>query len=207
MMKVVIVGTGGLARELTSWIADQWEVAGYSALDPEEHHRFELPGAFFGKQIVPTEAGTTHALLAIGSPEARQRAHEELEASGFDLPVFVHRSAVVSPAAVLERGVVVAPCCVVAPGVRLRESCFVNFCCGIGHDADIGRFCQINPGAQIGGEVVIGAGTLVGSGATILQGLSIGSGATVGSGAAVFGRVRDGATVMGNPARRLRAFE
>lgn len=45
----------------------------------------------------------------------------------------------------------------------------------------------------------------VGTGAVILPGLTIGAGAIVGAGAVVTEDVPDGATVVGNPARLLRA--
>jgi len=66
---------------------------------------------------------------------------------------------------------------------------------------------QVNPGAQIGGFANIGAKTLIGSGATVLHGVRVGDCATVGSGAVCFGHVADCATVIGNPAKRFRAFE
>ena len=94
-----------------------------------------------------------------------------------------------------------------SPNVTLKTLSCLNFCCGVGHDAVIERFVQINPGCQLGGSVNIGEGTLVGSGSTILQGVCVGAKATVGSGSVVFNRVADGATVLGNPAKRMRILE
>ena len=64
-----------------------------------------------------------------------------------------------------------------------------------------------NPGSQLGGFTHVGNRTLIGSSSTILQGVNIGNDVTVASGSVVFAKVSDNSTVMGNPARRMRAFE
>ena len=53
----------------------------------------------------------------------------------------------------------------------------------------------------------MGNRTLIGSSSTILQGVNIGNDVTVASGSVVFAKVVDNSTVMGSPARRMRAFE
>ena len=84
---------------------------------------------------------------------------------------------------------------------------YINFQCGVGHDSLIGDFVQINPGSQLGGFTHVGNRTLIGSGSTILQRVNIGTDVTVASGSVVFAKVVDNSTVMGNPARRVRALE
>ena len=49
--------------------------------------------------------------------------------------------------------------------------------------------------------------TLIGSGATLIEKIAIGANVTVGPGSVVFARAADGATVIGNPAKRMGAFE
>lgn len=205
MDRLLIIGTSGLAREFTTWFCDGLEVVGYAGADP--HAASGLGGRAFRDGVTPAEAGTDRAVVAVGDPALKARLHALYAERGFRFPTFVHPSAVVAPGAVLGEGVVISPQCVVSPGVRMGRLAYLNFCSSVGHDAEVGDFVEINPGSHLGGFSVIGAGTLVGSGATILDKVRIGSGCTVGSGSVVFGRVADGATVMGNPAKRMRAFE
>ena len=207
MKKLIIVGTGGLARELTEWCQSYFEIVGYSSNTSKEHAAFNLKGTLFPNDIRPDAVGTKNVLIAIGSPLVKEKIYYQLIHSGFDFPSFVHPSATVSKNVNLSDGVVVGPNCVIGPKVRLGLSVYINFSVGIGHDVYVGDFVQVNPGAQIGGFAKIGAKTLIGSGATVLQGLNIGESATVASGAVCFGQVADRATVMGNPAKRMRAFE
>jgi sugar O-acyltransferase (sialic acid O-acetyltransferase NeuD family) len=210
MTELIVVGTGGLAREFTSAFAGDAggvRIVGYSSTNQTEHAEFGLPGTLFQGDISPQRVGTANVVIAIGDPAVRQAIHERLKALGFVFPSLVHPSSVVSDRARLEEGVVVSPQCVVSPHVTLKALSYLNFCCGIGHDATVGRYVQINPGSQLGGFSVVGDATLIGSGSTILQNVTIGTRATVASGSVVFSEVPDGATVMGNPARRMRAFE
>lgn len=210
MRHLLIIGTGGLAREFTSAFAgpsDPVRIVGYASTNHAEHGEFGLPGQLFKGEIAPERVGTDQVVIAIGNPAARRTIYDQLKPLGFTFPTFVHPSSVVSAQALLEEGVVVSPLCIVSPNVRLQALAYLNFSCGVGHDAAVGRFVQVNPGVQLGGHSVIGEGTLIGSGATVLQNVRIGSNATVASGSVVFSTVADAATVMGNPAKRMRAFE
>lgn len=207
MQKVVFIGSGGVAREITSWAKNLVDIAGYATLDGDEHARFELPGKAFPDEITPAVAGTDYAVLAIGLPWVRRRLHERLSAAGFRFLSLVHPSAVIADSVEIGEGSIVCPLVNVSPNVVLGRFCYLNFCIGIGHDAVLGDYVQVNPGVQIGGFARIESGVLVGSGATIREGVKVGEDARIGSGSVVLGRVRDGITMMGNPAKRMRAFE
>jgi maltose O-acetyltransferase len=107
--------------------------------------------------------------------------------------------------------------------IRIGRGSFVNFNCIFLDVAPIvlGELCQIGPAVQIytadhprdpslrrqgyesGRPVRIGSNVWLGGGAIILPGVTIGDDAIVGAGSVVTGEVPAGATVAGNPARRL----
>jgi sugar O-acyltransferase (sialic acid O-acetyltransferase NeuD family) len=207
MEKLLIVGTGGLARELTEWCESSFEIIGYLGIDTKEFAASGLKGRLFPDEVSHNEAGTRNVLIAIGLPLKKERIYHLLTRSGFVFPSFVHASATVAKDITLSGGVVIGPNCVISPNTYFGLSAYINFSVGIGHDAYVGNFAQVNPGVQIGGFANIGDRTLIGSGATVLQGVKVGESATIGSGSVCFGRVANFATVMGNPAKRMRAFE
>ena len=207
MKDILVIGTGGLAREFSSYYSEHCNIIGFSSTNPSEHSEFNLPGELFVGDITPEKVGTSEVVIAIGNPSIKKRISDDLKKLGFNFPYIIHSSSVVSDRAIIEEGVVVSPNCVVAPDVTLKGFSYLNICCGIGHDSVVGSYVQVNPGSHLGGFSKIGDGTLIGSGSVILQGVSIGMNATIGSGSVVFSRVDDGATMMGNPARRMRAFE
>ena len=210
MSDILIIGTGGLAREFISQFsgyAGAPTVLGFRSTDAFEHSRFGLPGFFVQGDVTPDGVGTDQVVIAIGNGTVRRRIHAELKSCGFAFPSLVHPTCVVSGKVSLGEGVVIAPQCVVSPDVVIGAFSYINFCCGIGHDVTIGSFVQINPGCQIGGAVAIGDESLIGSSSTRMQRIRVGSGATVASGSVVFAPVDAGATVLGNPAKRMRALE
>jgi sugar O-acyltransferase (sialic acid O-acetyltransferase NeuD family) len=207
MKKILIVGTGGLARELTAWCSNFFHIIGYTGTNENEHALFSLKGNYYTNDVTPSSVGTEYAIIAIGNPLVKARFYNELTKVGFKFPSFIHPSSVVAESADIYEGVIICPNCVISPNVTLKKLSYVNFSCGIGHDTIVGDFTQINPGVQLGGFTVIGEKVLIGSGAYILQGVSVGNGAIIGSGSVVFSKVSESVTMMGNPAKRMRAFE
>ena len=208
MKDVLIVGASGLAKEVVAWCSGVFNVVGYTIPSNTSDNQFDLPGSgFTDDEVTPDVVGTEHVLFAIGSTTIRRKLHSIYQEKGFKFPNLIHPSSVVSTSACLGEGVIIAPNCVISADVKIGNLCFINFKCGIGHDATIGDYVQINPGSQLGGCCIVGGETLVGSSSTILQGVKVVSSVTVGSGSVVFAKVANGATVMGNPARRMKSLE
>lgn len=109
--------------------------------------------------------------------------------------------------------------------LRLGAGVFMNFGCTVldTTTVEIGDLTQIGPGVQIlaadhprdpadrrallefSRPVKIGRNVWIGAGALILPGVTIGDDAIVGAGSVVTRDVEAGATVVGNPARRVTA--
>lgn len=109
--------------------------------------------------------------------------------------------------------------------ISLGRGVFLNFNCVILDvvKVTIGDGTQIGPGVQIltadhprdpeqrrlglefGRPVTIGRNVWIGGGAMILPGVTVGDDAIVGAGAVVTRDVREGATVVGNPAKERAA--
>ena len=205
-MDIVVIGTGGLAREFSSFFSKEANIIGFFSTNTSEFEEFSLHGEFFGSNITPELVGTKYAVLAIGSPNTKRVVSEKLKRLGFEFPNFVH-SSVVSATNIVEtksEGVIVSPNCVIGSNVQFANHIYINFMVGVGHDVKFDSYIQVNPGVQIGGAVSVGEGVLIGSGSTIRQGLKVKKASLVGAGSVVLSPVREGITVIGNPAKRLK---
>ncbi|HEY2483419.1 MAG TPA: acetyltransferase [Caulobacteraceae bacterium] len=135
----------------------------------------------------------------------RRALCQSLIQSGARLPVVRHPTAVVSATAAIGAGTVLSAGVVVQSDARVGRFCVLNTACTIDHDNEIGDYVSIGPGAHTAGRVTVLDGAFVGLGALIINGVKVGARATVGAGAVVVRDVEEGRTVVGNPARVLRA--
>ena len=204
-MDLVVVGTGGLAREFLNFFSNQVNIVGFSSTNKSEYQKFNLPGKFFESEITPQTVGTKYCVVAIGSPAIKKSVSEKLTTKGFIFPNIIHSSSIVAGKIKSSiAGIIISPNCIVGPDVSFGGHVYLNFMVGVGHDAILGNYIQVNPGVIIGGAAVIEDEVLIGSGSKLRQRIKIRKNATVGSGSVVLSSVREGITVIGNPAKRLK---
>lgn len=99
------------------------------------------------------------------------------------------------------------------PAAEVGRRVFVDHGMGVvvGETAEIGDDVSMYHGVTLGGDSprrvdrhpTVGDGVTLGANATLVGDITVGQGATVGAGAVVVGDVPPGATVVGNPARRV----
>lgn len=137
----------------------------------------------------------TNAVGGIGNPAVRKKIFDLLQATGFDLPVLVHPSAVIEPSARLEAGVQVCPLAYIGSESHIGFGSVINIHANAPHDSHLGQVTNLSPGAMLAGTVTIGDFTQVGMNATINLGLTIGAHCFIGNNATVKADVPDGTRV------------
>jgi UDP-perosamine 4-acetyltransferase len=155
--------------------------------------------------LAAVPATATAAIPAIGENRLREALSTRFATRGRRLVSVAHPSAVISARATLGAGIVVCPGAVIVTGGAVADGVIVNTGATVDHDCQLGAFCHIAPGAHLAGRVIVGERALIGISACVRQGITIGEDAVVGAGAAVVDDVPPGATVVGVPARLLRA--
>lgn len=209
MTPFVIVGTGGMGRELLGWIAD-------CAAPTRERFRvaaFISEGGDAGATVhgVPVlhpddwTGAPPRFVIAFADPAAKKRVALQLEARGWVAETFIHDSAAVGLAAKIGRGTVICAFCRVSTDCMIGEHVLVNGASGIGHDAVVGSYSSLLGSVSVNGSAQVGEGVLLGAGSMIYPGKRVGDWATVGLASVVLRNVPATATVFGNPARRIDA--
>lgn len=210
---VIVVGAGGFGHEALDTIEAHNGASPEAALhvlgvaddspSPVNLERLESRGYEYLGTIEFAFASHPAAcsVIAIGSPNVRQKIAHALTSAGIATVSVFHPTAIVGSKFVHGEGAVVCAGAVISTNVRFGDYVHVNPGAVIGHDSILGDAVSINPNSTVSGECSVASGVLIGAGAVVLQGLSVGAGATVGAAACVTGDVPASVTVVGVPAR------
>lgn len=195
---IAVLGAGGHGREL----ADVALAAGHKDVvffDDDPDVASLGPVALAAKQL------GVGWVVGAAWPAVRRKILEQTgDGIGGLASVLCH------PLATVGEGSFLSPGAVMSAGARLTSDVIVGFHTHIGPNATVSRDTIVGdcvlvcPGAHIAGGVIIEDDVVVGIGAVVAHELVVGAGAFIGAGAVVVEDVPPGATVVGNPARRLR---
>ena len=215
--QLVILGAGGLAREVFSYLSvseKTWDYPEVAFLDDTNaHSRVFFGGSgqerlFFinGLSDEDQRWRGSDFLIAVGSPGAKralESRYGQLLGEAISVQFGCHHVGQLFGRDYLSpRGLIVTPGCVLTTNITLGKHVVVNINSTVGHDTRIGDYTTVNPGCNISGEVVIGEGCLIGTGAVIREKVHIAPGVTVGMGAVVTKNLDvPGGVYVGNPAR------
>jgi acetyltransferase EpsM len=213
-MAVLVVGAGGHAAEICSYIADLREsgvpIRLLGCVDDRKPvgrcGPVEIIGDFkLFERLARTERGL-RCIVAVGDNPTRRRLVSRVDALG--LPdiwmTLQHPSALVGQDVTVGPGTLLAPRSIVTARVRIGAHVIVNVNASISHDAVVGDFVNLNPGAVAAGNTRLGDGCYIGAGATVIDKISVGAWTIVGAGAAVVRDLPPRATAVGVPARVIK---
>lgn len=203
MKNLLILGAGGQGKVVLdlALTCEKWDKIRF--LDGgkigEEVLGYPVIGDFREYEVLREKY--THAIAAVGNNDLRLRLTEALLEIGYEVPIFIHPSAVVSQFSSIGLGTVVMPQAVVNVSVQVGKACIVNTGVIVEHDCQIGNGTHLSPSATLGGTVSVGDKSWICLGAKIINNITIGERVTVGAGAVVIDDIEDEKLVVGVPAK------
>jgi len=165
----------------------------------------ELPSLLDAEHLTPELLGLPF-LVPLMKPAARRAAGADAIARGFsEAATMLDPTAIVARSAHIGAGSYVNAGATLAAGVAAGVSCAINRSASIGHHTVLDDYVSIGPGALTGGGCRVGEEAFLGVGAILAPEVTVGARAVVGAGAVVIDDVPAESTVVGNPARSIRA--
>jgi len=211
--RCVILGCGGHGRVVLDIMvnAGRYDVVGFVDSNPDMGGRrvdgVKVLGTPHDLPRIRRQHGADCGIVAIGDNGARRALADQLDSLGFELINAIHPSANLARNVMLGRNIVIAAGVLVCAHCQIGDSVILNTGCIVDHESLIGTATHICPGARLAGRVTVESGGFVGIGATIIQSLRVGFDAVVGAGAVVIEDVAPMSTVVGVPAREIKAIQ
>ena len=208
MKNVVILGAGGFAREVLSFLklTNNYKIVGFTDANPLLKGKFINDFPVLGDDNVLKnliKKNVSLAFVAVGKSGIREVLFKKICDLGFKPLNVIHPSAVISPNVSLGQGIIIYPNATINTNVCIGNSVLINSNASIGHDVKIEDFVNICPGVNISGTVKIGESAFLGIGCSVLENVVIGHKAIIGGGALVSKNVLPETTVVGIPARSI----
>ena len=209
--RFVIVGYGGLARELLDSLASadfrlgSYEFSGFVAPDPTDSNpqSQRADKEVFLESEFLARPSCNYFVPAVADPSRRNIIANDYEAQGLEPITFIHPSAQVSSDASIGTGSIVGIGSYLGPGSVLGPYSLADRYSLIGHDAKVDDFSTIHAGANLSGFSQVASLSVIGAAACLLPRVRVGQNSVVGAGSVVTTDVPDRVTVVGNPARVL----
>lgn len=211
--KIVLFGAGGCGREVAEiivWlnrIKPTYELLGF--LDESNCKLGRMINGYpvLGNDKWLLKHPQILCTCTIADVNVRARIQERLIEQGTILETIVSGDVAIPQSSAIGKGCVIYPDVKISVNTEIADGVFLNTGVHLGHDVSIGKYTNIMPGTGISGGCKIGEKVSVGGHAYIIPERRIGDKAVIAAGSVVFSNVKAGTTVLGNPAKRIKALE
>ena len=212
METIVVIGAGGHASEVCSYVADI-AAAGSSVRllgcvdeykSPGGHGTLNVIGGLEALDgLFRTHSEHLRCITAVGDNETRRRLVARVEAivPNCEWWTLRHPLASVGQGSTIGPGSMLAPFTIVTVNTHIGAHCILNVQTSVSHDCEVGDYVNLNPGVKVCGCVTIGTGSFIGAGTTIIDQMKVGEHTIVGAGAAIVRDLPGCVTAVGVPAR------
>ena len=207
MKKIVIVGSGGFAKEVFTVIKDNnLEHKFFSFSEPDKIYNKFKPKNILGKKIVPySKLNPKEHLLIISIANSKIRdniVNKELSKE-FEYFTLISKRAYLGSNINLGTGSIIMPFSYLTNDITIGKHSQINNNSNVGHDSHVGDFFTTAAGVRVSGNVEIGNHVYFGNNSSTKQNISICSNVTIGMNACVTKSILSSGVYVGVPANKI----
>ena len=211
MKKILIIGSGGLAKEVAFLLEDinkkqkEWGILGYIDQNAEMGRHNGKYKVYQKDEWLDTVDFELYVVFGIGTPELIRKIHQRLgQNPNIKFPNIIHPNVVGDWERIkMGEGNIITAGNIFTTDVEFGSFNIFNLDCTIGHDTVIGNYNVFNPSVNLSGGIEIEDECLIGTGTQILQYKKIISQTIVGAGAVVTKDLTEPGVYVGSPAKKL----
>lgn len=188
MEDIVLVGFGGHAKSVADCIEREgkYHIVGYTDFQ-ETDSKYIYLGTDDKLQTI-FDSGVRNAAVVIGymgKGSLRQRLYSNLKTIGFNLPIIIDPSAVVSNSVVIGEDTFVGKGAVINVEAKIGKMVIINTDSLVEHECVVGNFSHVAVGAVLCGQVNVGEAAFIGANATVIQCREVKSNTIIPAGATI----------------------
>lgn len=206
-MNVIIIGSGAVAAELTSYIEDQNKhvaaekqinLKGY--LDSKENIEKYWTKYKFKKPVLADIHSydiqeNDYFIIGISDISFRSKLIKVLENKNAKITGLIHYSAMINESAVIGKGTIIYPHCIIGPNCTIGEYNMITSYSFISHDCTVGNSNFFST-TGLAGNVTVGHNNYFGIRSTIIPHVVIGSNNIIQAGMVIDKDVENNETVF-----------
>ena len=176
MESIILVGYGGHAKSVADSIKRQnkYNIVGYTDIK-DSKCEYKYWGT--DDMLIPLyKSGIKNAAIGIGylgKGTLREKLYVALKEIGYNLPLIVDPTAIISESAHIHEGTFIGKNSIINADASIGCCCIINTGAIVEHECRVGDFTHVAVSSVLCGQVNIGKSCLVGANATIIQCVSI----------------------------------
>ena len=205
MKNIIIVGTGAVAAELTSYIEDnnlicseKINLIGYLEYDyniESYYKKYKLTKPVLGNIDDFTPKNEQEFLIGFANINFKKIIIDKLLFKKATISNFIHHSAIVANTSEIGKGNVIYPHCIIGPKVTIGDYNTITSYSFISHDCILGNNNFLST-AGLAGRVEVGNNNFFGIRSTVIPSIKIGSNNTIQAGMVIDKNVNNDSTIF-----------
>lgn len=200
--KIAIIGNGGFAKELTTYINDcntpfKKPLEYFTTIENDDS------GARPVEELI-SNIDRYVVYIGIGSGAVRKRIVEEILPVNTVYGTLVHPTAYIGSNIHIGEGSIVCPNCVITSNVKIGKHVQLNIQTSIGHDSELSDYVTTSPKVSISGDNYVGECAYLGTSTSTKEKINICSDVVLGLNSGVVKDIFLSGTYVGTPAKKIR---
>lgn len=197
MKKKAIIGAGGFAREIKSYLGIDDIKMFVDDFYWKKNNQNILPISEF-------DFNSYTVVVAIGNPTERKKMVDSLP-KNTEYFTFIHPTSIITGSdVIIGKGTIICPNTILTTNINLGEHCHLNLSTTIGHDCVIGNYFTTAPGAKISGNCTIGDLVYLGTNTSIREKIKITNNVTLGLNSGVVKDINESGVYGGTPTKKIK---
>ena len=205
MKEVIIVGTGAVAAELTSYIEDnnlinteKVNLIGYLEYDHNidlYYKKYQLVKPILGDLNNFTSKNNQEFLIGVSDVNFKKTIIDKLTSKNAIISNFIHHSAIIANTSQIGKGNIIYPHCIIGPNAIVGNYNTITSYSFISHDCVVGNNNFLST-AGLSGRVEIGDNNFFGIRSTVIPSVKIGNNNTIQAGMTIDKNINNDSTIF-----------